>query len=91
MANKYGFSSINQQLNISNTPDSTLKNQVDILSQNIISARVTDIILDSTYPNFFELGGWNAVGTIFFESVGGADLDSNYNNTALPLLPYLKN
>jgi hypothetical protein len=91
MANKYGFSSINQQLNISSTPDSVLKNQVDILSQNIISARVTDIILDSTYPNFFELGGWNAVGTIFFESVGGADLDSNYNNTALPLLPYLKN
>jgi len=91
MANKYGFSSINQQLNVSSTPDSVLKNQVDILSQNIISARVTDIILDNTYPNFFELGGWNAVGTIFFESVGGADLDSNYNNTALPLLPYLKN
>jgi len=91
MANKYGFSSINQQLNVSSTPDSVLKNQVDILSQNIISARVTDIILDNTYPNFFELGGWNAVGTIFFESVGGADLDSNYNNIALPLLPYLKN
>lgn len=91
MANKYGFSSINQQLNVSSTPDSTLKNQVDILSQNIISARVTDIILDSNYPNFFELGGWNAVGTIFFESVGNSPLNSNSNNTALPLLPYLKN
>ncbi len=91
MANKYGFSSINQQLNVSSTPDSVLKNQVHILSQNIISGRVTDIILDSNYPNFFDLGGWYSVGTIFFESVGGADLDSNYNNTALPLLPYLKN
>jgi len=91
MANKYGFSSINQQLNVNTTPDTTLKNQVDLLSQNIISARVTDIILDSNYPNFFDLGGWNAVGTIFFESVGGASLDSNSNNTALPLLPYLKN
>jgi len=91
MANKYGFSSINQQLNVSSTPDSTLKNQVDTLSQSIISARVTDIILDSNYPNFFELGGWNAVGTIFFESVGGASLNSNNNNIALPLLPYLKN
>ncbi len=91
MANKYGFSSINQQLNVSNSPDSNLKNQVEILSQNIISARVTDIILDNKYPNFFELGGWNAVGTIFFESVGGAPLNSNSNNIALPLLPYLKN
>ena len=91
MANKYGFSSINQQLNVSSLPDSNLKNQVELLSQNVISARVTDIILDSKYPNFFELGGWNAVGTIFFESVGGAPLNSNYNNIALPLLPYLKN
>ena len=91
MANKYGFASINQQLNVSSTPDSDLKNQVELLTQNIISARVTDIILDSNYPNFFELGGWNAVGTIFFESVGGANLNSNSNNIALPLLPYLKN
>ncbi len=91
MANKYGFSSVNQQLNVSTTPDSNLKNQIDLISQNIISGRVTDIILDSNYPNFFELGGWNVVGTIFFESVGGAPLDSSSNNTALPLLPYLKN
>jgi hypothetical protein len=91
MANKYGFASVNQQLNVSSTPDSDLKNQVEFLTQNIISARVTDIILDSNYPNFFELGGWNAVGTIFFESVGGANLNSNSNNIALPLLPYLKN
>ncbi len=91
MANKYGFSSVNQQLNVSTTPDSNLKNQIDLISQNVISGRVTDIILDSNYPNFFELGGWNTVGTIFFESVGGASLDSSSNNTALPLLPYLKN
>jgi len=91
MANKYGFSSINQQLNVNNTPDSSLKNQIELLSQNVISARVTDIILDSSYPNFFELGGWNTVGTIFFEPVGGAPLNSNSNNKALPLLPYLKN
>ena len=90
MANKYGFSSVNQQLNISSTPDSDLKNQVEILAQNVISARVTDIILDSNYPNFFELGGWNSVGTIYFEPVGGANLDSSTNNIALPLLPYLK-
>ena len=91
MANKYGFSSVNQQLNISSSPDSDLKNQVEILTQNVISARVTDIILDSNYPNFFELGGWNSVGTIYFEPVGGANLDSSTNNIALPLLPYLKN
>ena len=91
MANKYGFASINQQLNVSSTPDSNLKNQIEILTQSIISARVTDIILDSNYPNFFELGGWNAVGTIYFEPVGGANLDSSTNNIALPLLPYLKN
>ena len=37
MANKYGFASINQQLNVSSTPDSDLKNQVELLTQNIIS------------------------------------------------------
>jgi hypothetical protein len=91
MANKYGFASVNQQLNVSSIPDSDLKNQIELLTQNVISARVTDIILDSNYPNFFELGGYSAVGTIFFEPIGGANLDSSTNNSALPLLPYLKN
>ena len=33
-----GFSSINQQLNVNNTPDSSLKNQIELLSQNVISS-----------------------------------------------------
>jgi hypothetical protein len=91
MSNKYGFASVNQQLNVKSSPDSNLKQQVDFLSQNTISARVTDIILDDKHPLFESNGGWVGVGTIFFEPVNGANLQSKNNSTAVALLPFLKN
>jgi len=87
MANKYGFSSVNKQLGVktltSNAPKGT--------AQMVISARVTDIVLDNKHPDFEVLGGFSSIGTIFYEMVEGASLTKLGENTALPLLPYMKN
>jgi len=91
MSNKYGFASVNQQLNVSTNPSTQLQQQIDFLSQNVISARVTDIILDSNHPSFESKGGWVGIGTIFFEPVEGANLQSKNNNFAIPLLSFAKN
>ena len=43
MANKYGFASVNKQLNVSSKPNPNFQKQLDWLSQNIIPARVTGV------------------------------------------------
>lgn len=91
MANKYGFASVNKQLNVSSKPNPNFQKQLDLLSQNVISARVTDIILNENHPSFEALGGWTSIGTVFFEKVEGGNLNQPLVQTATPLLPYLKN
>ncbi len=90
MANKFGFASINQQLSSDNSSSKIALNQIEELKQNIIYARVVDIILDDQHPDFKNNGGWARVGTIFFDTVElGSNVKSNLK--ASPLLPYLKN
>ena len=92
MAIKYGFSGVNSNLNSGRDNQSSIQLQLDTLSANIISGRVTDIILDDQHPKFNTYGQWSSIGTIFFESIEGApNISSNSDNTASPLLPYLKN
>ena len=91
MANKYGFASVNKQLNVNSKPNPNFQKQLDLLSQNVISARVTDIILNENHPSFEALGGWTSIGTVFFEKVEGGNLNQPLVQTATPLLPYLKN
>ena len=92
MAHKYGFASVNSQLNAGRDNQSVVQQQLDSLASNMISARVTDIILDDQHPDFDTYGQWSSVGTIFFEAVEGSpDMSSNIINIASPLLPYLKN
>ena len=92
MAHKLGFSAVNTQFNRNKEDNSKIEEQLSLLQNNLIFGRVTDIILDDTYPNFQELGGWSIIGTIFFEPI-----EPNPRNTkettlqAAPLLPYLKN
>jgi len=90
MANKYGFSSVNKQLGVKSTTSSPNTNSTAI-APTVISARVTDIILDNQHPQFETLGGFSCIGTIFYEMVEGASLSFTGGNTALPLLPYMKN
>lgn len=89
MANKYGFSSVNKQLGVKSPTNSN--STPNTSPQNIITARVTDIILDDQHPDFETLGGFSSIGTIFYEMVEGASLSFSGGNTALPLIPYMKN
>lgn len=92
MAHKYGFASVNSQLNIGRDNQSTTQQQLNTLASNMISARVTDIILDDQHPKFGIYGEWSSVGTIFFEAVEGSpSISSKIAKIASPLIPYLKN
>ena len=44
-----------------------LNNIISKLEGQIQVGRVTDIILNSNYPDFRKYGGANGIGTIFFE------------------------
>lgn len=59
-------------------------------SKSSYIGRVTDIILDNTHPQFSNLGGYNALGTVFFEEVNKANNGIN-NKTATPFFPNIKN
>lgn len=49
-----------------------------------VSVRVKDIILDDKHPNFEEYGGWNGVGTIFYDNVEIPFANDSINN-AIPV------
>ena len=93
MGHKFGFASVNSQLNSGKDNQSAVNQQLNALASTMISARVTDIILDDQHPEFNNYGQWAGVGTIFFEAIEGSPDKTNTtdSNTASPLLPYLKN
>lgn len=90
MANKFGFNSVQTQLNIDNNTGLG-QEQFDLLNKKVIYARVVDIILNDQHPNFKALGGWSSLGTIYFNEIENATTTAISNLTALPLLPYNKN
>ena len=47
--------------------------------EDIVSVRVTDIILDDSHDLFKEYGEWNSIGTIFFDSVETPGAKSSIN------------
>lgn len=73
----YGISALTQG-SISNTINP------EISSNEILSVRVKDIILDDTHPKFNEYGGWNSVGTIFYDDVK-FPFATETANVAIPL------
>lgn len=91
MAGNYGFSSINKQLNVSSKSNPNFQNQINLLSQKTIPARVIDIILDDNHPLFESSGGWTSIGTIFFEVADNSLLSQPLDQTALPLFSNIKN
>lgn len=93
MINKQGFAGLNQQLNNANLNRDNINSQLATLNAQFITARVTDIIISNTHPLFLDYGGWNGLGTIFFEPMDNLSSSSQTvtNPIATPLLPYLKN
>lgn len=86
---KYGFSSLNQNLNnfLGNNYTTNLAQQ----QANLIKAvRVASIVLDENHPRFKELGEWNALGVIEYEDVVNP-LPSSNLPIAFPLRGNSKN
>lgn len=75
-----GFAALNPINNKSSNPS--------IQENQIVNARVKDIILDDTHPKWSKYGGWNGIGTIEFTLLSNKN-DKAYS-TALPLLPNSK-
>ena len=91
MANNLGFSGLNSNLNSQN-PTKEIFDNLNILNSQLITGRVVDIIISNTHPLFYDFGGWNGLGTIFFEPTNNLDLPPTATKpTALPLIPYAKN
>ena len=90
MGVSFGFKGLNVNLNPTDT-NSNLGNQISELFSKTVSARVKDIILDDTHPEFDSYGEWNGIGTIFFEIVDLQTGNPPEKPTALPLISYLKN
>ena len=80
MAN-YGFSSLNQSLNTNNNNNFAINTALSV-ADIFQAVRVLSIVLDETHPRFEELGGWNALGTIEYETV--------VNPLPSPILPSAK-
>lgn len=67
MGGKFGFSSLNNNLNNNqNTLSTNLGTTKENLENLILVGRVIDLILDDKHPSFKELGEWTALGTIEF-------------------------
>ena len=91
MANKYGFSSVNRQVNFQNSKGSQVSSQIEEINKKFIYARVVDIILNERHPKFEELGGWSSIGTIFYLDVEVSTNSLNNSLIAKPLLSNSKN
>lgn len=77
---------------VSNTGGGNGGNQVNTsaianISNNFITARVTDIVLNEKHPRYKEVGEWNGIGTIFFQYFDGS---INQRSFAYPFLPQIK-
>jgi len=56
MANKYGFTSVNQQVTSGGNSQTDLISRLNEINNKLIYARVTDIILDDNHPYFNDYG-----------------------------------
>ena len=79
----------------SSSSSSSTTNAINSLSNSVISARVTSVVLNSNSEYFTAVGGWSGIGTIKFQLTEAGISPQTKNNTkgsfARPLLPFLKN
>ena len=89
IGSKFGFAGQNQPY----SPDSSLaiiNRRIEDLANKLIPARVIDVILDETHPDFVNLGEWNSIGIIKYELINSLEGEQVINKIAKPLLANIK-
>jgi hypothetical protein len=89
IGSKFGFAGQNQ----SYSPDSSLASinrRIEDLANKLIPARVIDVILDETHPDFLNLGEWNSIGIIKYELINFPEGEQVTRKIAKPLLANIK-
>jgi hypothetical protein len=89
IGSKFGFAGQNQ----SYSPDSSLASinrRIENLANKLIPARVIDVILDESHPDFISLGEWNGIGIIKYELINFPEGEQIANKIAKPLLANIK-
>jgi len=90
MSTQYGFSAFNNTQNVQNQV--SMGQALSALSNQMTPVRIKSIILDSTHPRFKELGEWNSLGAIEYQSVTNPqNAASGQYSIAYPLYPNVKN
>ena len=91
MPTKTGLAYLKQALNSNQDLDKLIQS-IEELNLKMISARVTDIVLDETNKEKFEkYGGWNGIGTINWEPINTPASKTQVQPTARPFFPQFKN
>jgi hypothetical protein len=88
----------NLGFNKNSQPDQTaissgILNAISELSNFIVTARVTDIVLNENHPYFKNVGEYNGIGAIFYELVNQSGTNTDLNeskNFAIPYDPQLR-
>ena len=89
IGSKFGFAGQNQSYS-SDSSLASINRRIEDLSNKLIPARVIDVILDETYPNFNTYGGWNSIGNIKYELINFPEGEQTTNKIAKPLLANIK-
>ena len=72
IGSKFGFAGQNQSYS-SDSSLASINRRIENLANKLIPARVIDVILDETHPNFLNLGEWNSIGIIKYELIKSAN------------------
>jgi len=89
IGSKFGFAGVNQPYS-QDSSISSINRRIEDLSNKLIPARIIDIILDETHPDFDTYGGWNGVGIIKYELINFPEREQTIKKIAKPLLANIK-
>jgi hypothetical protein len=89
IGSKFGFAGINQPYNQNSSIDN-INRRINSLSNKLIPARVIDVILDETHPNFENYGEWNSIGVIKYSLINFPEGKQDTLSVAKPLLANIK-
>jgi hypothetical protein len=89
IGSKFGFAGQNQSYS-SDSSLASINRRIENLANKLIPARVIDVILDETYPDFDTYGEWNSIGIIKYELINFPEGEQVANKIAKPLLANIK-